>query len=1300
MGSDASLDPTSLFVAPPACHVPTNVGLATSRNHRMLLRVTAWIGCWLALTVAAVAQEPAPDENASEPTAEQAARLQERDELVAQAQGLQGAGQLTEAIEVAQQVLAIEREIFGEEHAEIAGTYGFIAGMQEAAEDFPAAEQSRQTALVLLTKLHGVDDWRVTDAWLALEHTRLLAGLDDTEREELSRSEALNYQVFDLWSAGKSREALPLAEEALAIRRRLCGDDHPLTALSLFNVAAQHTSIGDYARAEPLQRQALEIWKKLLGEEHPDYAASLNNLAALYYAMGDYARAEPLYRQALEIWKKVHGEEHPEYANSLNNLAELYRTTGNYPRAEPLYRQALEIQRKMLGEGHPDYAASLNNLAAVYKEMGDYSRAEPLYRQALEIVKQVHGEEHPDYARSLNGLGELYHAMGDYARAEPLYRQARDIVKQVRGEEHPDYATSLNDLAALYHAMWDYARSEPLYRKALEIRRRVLSEEHPAYAASLNNLAALYYAMGDYAQAEPLYRQALEIVKQVHGEEHPNYAGSVNNLALLYYAMDDYARAEPLYRQALEIVKQVHGEEHPDYALSLNNLALLNYAMGDYTQAEPLFRQALDIQRKALGEEHPEYALSLDKLAVLYHSTGDYTSSIARLRDAAAAYEAARLRVAAQSLDRAVFGARQSPYRLLAAAEAGHGDAIKSWRALEANLARGLLDEAASRAGLQLSAAEERERVGLVEANEKLQPRILRLVTQTDPNDKSQAELAELLEERSAAAARLARLAAALSSRQVADVKEVQASLPTNGAFVTWVDVSTRDGGIQEHWGCVLRSTGKPAWVRLPGTGPDGAWTDQDAALPKRLREALAQAAAPEEVQELSRELVAQRIEPLLPHLEGVERLYVAAVNDMAGVPVDVLTDQFTISYTPSGTQLARLRERERPTDEATLLALGDPIFAQPGDETEKAPTPAAFPPGGLLIAQVIAEGNAAKARIESGDVLLTYAGTELESVQQLGELIAAHAMDESVTVTVWRESEKQPAERKLAPGKLGVALDRQPAPEAIARRRENDLLLASVTRGKTWDELPGTRIEIAGLAELFPSERVTLLADSDASEQRLAALRESGELAHFRYLHLATHGQANQASAFESALILAQDDLSTVDDVAAGEAFYDGRLTANEILEHWKLNAELVTLSSCESGLGRAGGGEGFLGFAQALLLAGSRSVCLSLWEVDDTATALLMERFYQNLLGKREGLDAPLPKAEALAEAKRWLRSLTASRAADLAAELSHGVARGAGHKTTVVDLFPPEATDPEGHPYEHPYFWAAFVLMGDPE
>jgi CHAT domain-containing protein len=290
----------------------------------------------------------------------------------------------------------------------------------------------------------------------------------------------------------------------------------------------------------------------------------------------------------------------------------------------------------------------------------------------------------------------------------------------------------------------------------------------------------------------------------------------------------------------------------------------------------------------------------------------------------------------------------------------------------------------------------------------------------------------------------------------------------------------------------------------------------------------------------------------------------------------------------------------------------------------------------------------------------------------------------------VWRDG--RTAERQLSPGRLGVALHKEPAPQAIAEKRETDRMLALASRGGEWVELPGTSVEVARLQSLVGNVRTTALTRSDASEQALEQLRVSGKLKDFRYLHFATHGDPNNARAFESALILAQDQI-TGEIPKGGGKYYDGRLTATEVLENWELNADLVTLSACESALGRPGGGDGMLGFAQAFLLAGARSVCLSLWKVDDTATALLMDRFYQNLLGKREGLDQPMPKAEALAEAKQWLRNLTQDEAKRLWKGMATNVARGTGEPA--IPLVPVDE-----HPYAHPRDWAAFVLIGSPE
>jgi CHAT domain-containing protein len=259
--------------------------------------------------------------------------------------------------------------------------------------------------------------------------------------------------------------------------------------------------------------------------------------------------------------------------------------------------------------------------------------------------------------------------------------------------------------------------------------------------------------------------------------------------------------------------------------------------------------------------------------------------------------------------------------------------------------------------------------------------------------------------------------------------------------------------------------------------------------------------------------------------------------------------------------------------------------------------------------------------------------------------------------------------------------------------------MLAQLSRGEEFTELPGTQVEIARLATLFGVNCVTTLTRAEASEQRLDELRKAGELKQFRYLHLATHGKANNVRAFDSALILTRP--AQLPEPRVGAPYLDGRLTAAEVLEYWRLDAELVTLSACESGLGRQGGGDGLLGFAQAFLLAGGRSVCLSLWQVDDTATALLMDRFYRNLLGKREDGAKPLGKAAALREAKQWLRKVPASEALQRLGEITNGVVRGERPARREMRALPkPKDAAGDYKPYTYPRYWSAFILLGDPE
>jgi len=574
-----------------------------------------------------------------------------------------------------------------------------------------------------------------------------------------------------------------------------------------------------------------------------------------------------------------------------------------------------------------------------------------------------------------------------------------------------------------------------------------------------------------------------------------------------------------------------------------------------------------------------------------------------------------------------------------------------------------------------------------------LQPRILHLVTRSKRSPGEDQELEQLLRERRGHSETVARLAVADSERAVEPLARIRTALAQDAGLIYFADFKDKSGRNQEHWACVVRREGEPKWERLPGTGEKGNWSKDDSALPSKFRAALASSVSKDEVEALAKKLHAQRIAPVLKHLDGVKTLYVVPVHEMAGIPVEGLTIEYTIGYVPSGTFLAR---RGKPIDKpATLLALGDPVFPK----FEHVKTSTALPTGGLLITQVVPEWAAAKARLQANDVLVAYAGVNLESVEQLGKLIAEKANEKSVTIKFWREAEDKVVEREVTPGKMGVILAKEPARQAITAKRESNTLLARLSRGGEWNELPGTQVEISELEKLFGKDGVKSLTRSSASERSLETLRKKGDLAKFRYLHFATHGEANNVKAFDSKLILAQDQPKELL-AKPGEPWLNNELSAREVLEYWKLDAELVTLSACETALGKSGGGDGLLGFAQAFLLAGSRSVCLSLWKVDDTATALLMDRFYRNLLGKRDGLAKPMGKAAALSEAKNWLKNLSLEEATTRLGVITEGVSRGGKTGRNVIGDVPMNKDAKDAKPYSHPKYWAAFILIGDPD
>ncbi|KAG2486242.1 hypothetical protein HYH03_015067 [Edaphochlamys debaryana] len=441
-----------------------------------------------------------------------------------------------------------------------------------------------------------------------------------TQEQQLATATVKYAQGYVQCILGRYEEAELLCRQALELRQRVLGPEHPDTIRAIGISAGCISSRGRYEEAELLCRQALELYQRVLGPEHPDTIRSIVMSANCISSRGRYEEAELLYSQALELQQRVLGPEHPNTITSINNLANCIISRGQYEEAELLCRQALELRQRVLGPEHPDTISSINSLANCISSRGRYEDAELLYSQALELQQRVLGPEHPNTITSINNLANCIISRGQYEEAELLCRQALELRQRVLGPDHPNTITSINNLASCISDSGLVEEAEPLFRQALELDQRVLGPDHPNTITSINNLASCISNCGRYEEAEPLFRQALELDQRVLGPDHPNTITSINNLASCISNCGRYEEAEPLFRQALELCQRVLGPEHPDTISSINNLASCISNCGRYEEAEPLFRQALELYQRVLGPEHPDTISSINNLAICISS--------------------------------------------------------------------------------------------------------------------------------------------------------------------------------------------------------------------------------------------------------------------------------------------------------------------------------------------------------------------------------------------------------------------------------------------------------------------------------------------------------------------------------------------------------------------------------------------------------------------------------------------------------------------------------------------------------
>jgi tetratricopeptide (TPR) repeat protein/CHAT domain-containing protein len=1053
----------------------------------------------------------------------------------------------------------------------------------------------------------------------------------------------LNQELAQLFQQDKYEEATGIALRICELARENLGEDSPLFAHSLNNLAVVYRAQGKYTQAEPLLRQAVGIWHLTQENSYPFLAIGLENLAEICRERGEYAQAEACYQQALAIRRTVLGATHPDIAKTLGNLAALYDTMGNYAQAEMLYQQALDIRRKTLGEAHPSVATCIGNLAALYYAIGNYAQAELFYQQALAIQRVALGEGHPDIAANLNNLAVLYKSTGNYIRAELFYRQALALWRAALGEGHPNVAACLNNVGMLYYEMGDYTQAESLYQQALASQRAISGEMHPAVASYLNNLAALSRAVGNYPQSEQLYQQALTIRRKILGVRHPSFAVSLDNLAELYRTMGDYAQAEPLYRQALEIRRAALGEIHPEVAASMNNLGAMYCAIGNYTEAEALYKQAQEITGTTLGEVHPSFVVSLNNLARVYAATSRETEAMTMMKRAASTDDkmigqvfslgSERQRMSYLTTLRGNFDAflslvfQRFPHSraevrtaldlvlrrkaIGAEALAAQRDAILGGR--YPDLAPKLHELAILRAQIAQKALAGAGSEGL-EVHQQL------LAAWSAQQERLEADLAHQIPEMNLA-----------QKLQAADWQAIAKALPPMAALVEFVRFDVFDFHAvparrerrwkAAHYAAFVLVADEPASVhmidlgeadpidqlittfRTAITGETEANTHERKGLSRTARSQGEKSLGtrymkPGLVQRSTEKYrgagIALRraiLDPLVAALGDRERLFLAPDGDLNRLPFEVLPaddgrhliDTYQISYLSTGRDVLRFRATSGGRVASSLI-VADPDFDL---SATNEPT--------------IAEATQARGRRSRDLKRGSLHFDRLSGIRKEGEHIA-------------RMLGVQPfLEGKALEGRLKAC--------------HSPYILHIATHGF-----------------FLPDQRHDPNTDAVNADSLIPTKSASGgRLDRFLEQHV-------ENPLLRSGLALAGANTWNRGGVLPPEA-EDGLLTAEDVSGLDLLSTELVVLSACETGLGKVHVGEGVFGLRRAFVLAGARTLVMSLWKVPDQQTRELMEHFYHGIL-------AGQPRADALRKAQLAMKAT-----------------------------------------YQDPYYWGAFICQGDP-
>lgn len=875
--------------------------------------------------------------------------------------------------------------------------------------------------------------------------------------------------------------------------------------------------------------------------------------------------------------------------STLNSLGITYASVSSYEKAIEYYEQALAIHREV--KNLSEEGNTLINLGSAFYSLSRYEKSLEYRQQALAVHREV-GNRNGE-ASALNALGSTYSSLSRYEKAIEHYEQALAIHRE--NKNRVGEGIVFNNLGRVYNSLSRYEKAIEYLEQSLTIYREVKQRANEGIA--INSLGNAYFALNQHEKAIECYKQSLIIAREV--KNRFGEGNALDNLSKVYSGLKNNEKAIEFLEQALTIYREINNQSGEGNAL--NNLGHIYFGLSKYEKALEFYQQALAIARQVkirYREADVLYSLAKTNLA-----QDNILSAQTNIEESLKITESLRSDILSFESRASYLAAVQNSYQLYTdlLMRQHKTDPTKGFDALavensERQRVRSLLDlltENKTEMNQEVdSALIKRES----EITKQLSDKAQTLVQTTKTNEVAalKREISQLendLERVKTAIRKANPQFAELTQTQPLKLKEIQSQLDADTLLLEYS----------------LGEKRSYLWV----IAKDSLTSYE---LPKE-----------EEIKENALQvynLLTARNTKI--NGETIFQRKSRIINAEAKLPLAAknLSD---ILLRPAATQFGDKR----------LVIVADGALQ--------------YIPFAMLPDPVIS----AKSPI---------VGKNQASISNLQPLIINHEVISLPSASALAIQRTELANRQLAPKTLAVIADPvfdktdvrfktafkktnfnlQPPSDAVsANIRGLEYIADTNSNGKlVIRRLPFTEQEATGLLAMAPKASSFEATGFQANRETVL----SGKLSQYRYIHFATHGLLDTERPGLSALVL-----SMVDSKGKAE---NGFLRANDIY-NMKLPAELVVLSACQTGLGKEVKGEGLIGLTRSFMYAGARRVVVSLWSVNDKATADLMENFYQGMLKNNERPAAALRNAQ--------------------------------------IEMWKQKA-------WQSPYYWSAFIIQGD--